>query len=171
MKLDKKDRLILYNQFEILKGLYPDDAEQYEENQEIVVNGFEYNYSDLVDFIGEVTPSNVSEFVLDVLNMYRSLTFSYNGLNDMDKEQIDKYKISFKGFDATEEYKYYNYAKFYINTLDRFEELKESKHFALDYHHSTIDNYKEMLDLWKEVRKSEYDLLPLDSMLQIINKD
>jgi len=157
MKLDKKDRLIMHNQFEILKRLYPDDAEYYEKNQEILVSGFEFNYPDLFDFIGDVTPSNVSEFVLDVLNMYRSLNFSYDRLNDIEKEQIDKYKISFKGFDATGEYKYYNYAKFYIITLDRFEELRESKHFALNYHHSTIDNYKRLLSLWEDVRKDKYD--------------
>ncbi|HBI91490.1 MAG TPA: hypothetical protein DDY58_03100, partial [Terrisporobacter glycolicus] len=44
MELTKKERLILYNQYEILKSLNPDEKEYYEIDQEILINGFKYNY-------------------------------------------------------------------------------------------------------------------------------
>ena len=39
MEIDKKDRLILINQYEILKHLNPDYKSEYERNIEILENG------------------------------------------------------------------------------------------------------------------------------------
>ena len=47
MELTKKERLILYNQYEILKKLDPDGEENYKIDQEILINGFKANYDDL----------------------------------------------------------------------------------------------------------------------------
>ena len=46
MELSKKDRIILFNQYEILKRLDTDNAEQYEIYQDILAQGFEYNYEE-----------------------------------------------------------------------------------------------------------------------------
>lgn len=170
MELSKKERLILYNQYEILKSLNPEEAEIYEVDQEILINGFRQNYNDLVDGFMEETPEEVSQFVIDVLQMYRSLNISYKELGKEDKKKIDLYDISFKGFDGNEETDYYMYADFYINKLGRFEELKESEHFDTNYHASTIEHYKKMLDLWKEVKEGRYDQLTLSNMLYILEK-
>ena len=56
--------------------------------------------------------------------MFRAITFSYQKLQD--KTGIDEYYIKFHGFDLNDEYegKRVIYARYFINDLDRFEELK-----------------------------------------------
>ena len=66
MELSKKDRIILHNQYEILKRLDTDNAELYEEYQGILLNGFEYLYDDIGSLLDEV-PCSVSEKVHDIL--------------------------------------------------------------------------------------------------------
>lgn len=168
MELTKKERLILYNQYEILKKLDPDGEDLYERDQEILINGYKINYPDLVCGFTDETPEDVSEFVIDVLQMYRTLNNSYDELNDEEKEQIRLYDISFKGFDGNEEIDYYKYADFYLNKLDRFGELKESEHFELNSHRNMLDNYMRMVSLWKEVKSGRYNNLTLENMLYII---
>ena len=62
MELSKKDRIILFNQYEILKRLDTDNAEQYEIYQDILAQGFEYNYEEIGPALCEV-PYSVSEKV------------------------------------------------------------------------------------------------------------
>ena len=103
MELTKKERLTLYNQYEILKRLDPDGVEYYNVKQEILINGFKANYDDLVNGFMEETPVEVSEFVVDVLQMYRTLNNSYLELTEEEKNNINLYDIAFKGFDGNEE--------------------------------------------------------------------
>ena len=70
--INEKERLTLYNQYEILKRLNPDEVEYYNVKQEIVINGFKANYNDLVNGFMDETPVEVSEFVIDVLQMYEN---------------------------------------------------------------------------------------------------
>lgn len=102
--------------------------------------------------------------------MYRVLNNSYSRLNDEDKEQINLYDISFKGFDGNEERDYYLYADFYLNQLGRFEDLRESEHFEVDSHRNMLNNYRRMVDLWKEVKTGRYEDLTLENILYIIGQ-
>lgn len=55
MDLSKKERLILFNQYEILKELKKDDiiaVREYEKNQDILFDGYHYDLS--VDEIIEI---------------------------------------------------------------------------------------------------------------------
>ena len=114
------------------------------------------------------TSEEISQFVIDVLQMYRVLNNSYNKLNDDEKSQIDLYDISFKGFDGNEEIDYYTYAKFYLEKLDRFGELKVSKYYAINSHGNMLNDYLKMVSLWKEVKTSRYDDLSFKNMQYII---
>ncbi|GAA0100804.1 YfbU family protein [Paraclostridium bifermentans] len=168
MELTKKERLILYNQYEILKKLDPDGEDLYDRDQEILINGYKINYPDLVCGFTDETSEDISEFVIDVLQMYRILNNSYNELNYEDKEKIRLYDISFKGFDGNEEIDYYKYADFYLNKLDRFDELKELEYFEVNSHSNMLDNYMRMVSSWKEVKSGRYNKLTLKNMLYII---
>lgn len=168
MELTKKERLILYNQYEILKKLDPDGEDLYDRDQEILINGYKINYPDLVCGFTDETSEGVSQFVIDVLQMYRILNNSYNELKDEDKEKIRMYDISFKGFDGNDEIDYYKYADFYMNKLDRFDELKELEHFQMNSHRNMLDNYIRMVSSWKEVKSGRYSKLTLENMLYII---
>ena len=48
MDLELKDRLILYNQYEILKRLDANKKEEYELNQIILFNGYKNHYDDIL---------------------------------------------------------------------------------------------------------------------------
>lgn len=168
MELTEKERLILYNQYEILKRLDSDGEEYYNVKQEILINGFKANYNDLVYGFMQETPVEVSEFVIDVLQMYSILNDSYRQLNEEDRNEIDLYDISFKGFDGNEETDYYVYAKFFLEDLGRFDELKESEHYAINSHRNMIDKYRRMLSYWEEVRTGRYNLLTLTNIQYII---
>ena len=100
--------------------------------------------------------------------MYRTLNNSYRELNEEEKNEINLYDISFKGFDGNEEIDYYMYANFYLEDLGRFDELKESEHYAIDSHRNMVNRYRRMLSLWEEVRTSKYDLLTLRNIQYII---
>lgn len=168
MELTEKERLILYNQYEILKRLDSDGEDYYNVKQEILINGFKANYNDLVYGFMQETPVEVSEFVIDVLQMYSILNDSFRQLNEEDRNEIDLYDISFKGFDGNEETDYYVYAKFFLEDLGRFDELKESEHYAINSHRNMIDKYRRMLSYWEEVRTGRYNLLTLTNIQYII---
>lgn len=168
MELTKKERLTLYNQYEILKRLDPDEVEYYNVKQEILINGFKANYDDLVNGFMEETPVEVSEFVVDVLQMYRTLNNSYLELTEEEKNNINLYDIAFKGFDGNEEINHYVYANFYLEDLGRFDELKESEHYSINSHRNMVNRYSRMLSRWEEVRNSRYDLLTLTNIQYIV---
>lgn len=168
MELTKKERLMLYNQYEILKNLDPNEEEYYNVKQEILINGFKANYDDLVEGFMDEISVEVSEFVVDVLQMYRTLNDSYRELNAEERCNIELYNISFKGFDGNEEIDYYVYAKFFLDDLRRFDELKESEHYAINSHCNMVDRYRDMLSRWEEVRSGRYHSLNLTNIQYII---
>lgn len=150
MKLSKLERLLLSNQYRILEALYPDDAEYYENNRKAVEEGFELHYSDLLEGLSENELSTAEcREVIDILSMYRALTFSYQKIED--KSGINSYYIKFDGFDLNDEYegKRVIYARYFINDLDRFEELKYGNSYAdCNSHGIRMDRYREMLSRW-----------------------
>ena len=117
MELSKKERLFLYNQYEILKILNADDADMvktYEKNQKILLNGFKYNYDDFVTWVMDDISEDISNFVWDVLQMYSVIMDSYSTLDEEHQHLINERRIKFQGFDGNEESDYYLYANFVL---------------------------------------------------------
>ncbi|AOR24310.1 YfbU family protein [Clostridium taeniosporum] len=170
MELTKKERLFLYNQYEILKHLNPEEKEDYEKNQEIVYNGFKHNYNNLIEHFGEETPEEVSEFVYDVLQMYRCINDSYYSLCDEEKEEYNKLNTTFEGFDGNEEPQYYWYACFLLQKLKIYEESYKDGKIDTNSHWNKIDRYTGMISRWKEVRTGKYDKLSLENIRYIVSR-
>ena len=168
MKLSKVERLMLVNQYLILEGLYPDEKEFYANNRKAIEEGFELHYSDLFAGISDETLTEEEcREVLDILDMFRAITFSYEKLQD--KTGIDEYRIKFHGFDLNDEYegKRVIYSRYFINDLDRFEELKYGKGYAdCNSHTLMIDVYRRMLNKWNWIQR-KYKLSK-DDILKII---
>ena len=167
-KLTRIERLILSNQYRILESLYPDEAEYYENNRKAIEEGFELHYDDCFSVLSEdvMTEEECSE-VIDILNMYRSLTFS-----NKEEYGIDNYKLKFDGFDLNDEYegKRVIYARYFINDLDRFDELKYGKSYAdCNSHSLRMNMYRRMLEAWKKLDKKYKDLTK-EEILRIINE-
>jgi hypothetical protein len=148
MDLSLTERVIIANQFKILEKLYPDEAEYYSNYRKALECGYKLHYADIVEnFYDEMSEEDCRE-VIDILDMYRALTYSYNRLPD--KAGIDERDIHFDGFDGNEETSQYLYAQYFIVDLDRFKELTYGqKHPDLNSHGHRLQKYRTMLEVWK----------------------
>lgn len=140
------ERGILYNQFEILKKLYPDDSSYYETSQKTIEYGTESEIKNIWHFDEEPTSDSLAREVHDILSMYWSLRCSYRDLED--KADICERDITFRGFDGNEEIEHYVYAKYLVEDLGRYPEFKDKD---LNSHCPTLSRYKTMLSKYKEI--------------------
>jgi len=148
MNLTKVERLLIVNQFKILENLYPDEAKYYAQQRKAVEYGYTLHYDVVFDALyNEMSQSDCQE-VLDILSMYRALTFSYQALSN--KKGIEEDNIRFEGFDGNEETSQYLYAKYFILDLERFDELTYGeKHPEFNSHAPKLRRYREMLAVWR----------------------
>lgn len=146
------ERLTLWNQYEILKRLNPDDTKEYETNQEILSSGYEQYYSEINPSIYEKTlKAEVSGEVEDILSMFRALKYSCLRLKYTPKSRF----AEFEGFDGNDGGGHYGFAQFVRRTLGKWEELKDRP----DNSHSsvTLDRYRRMHSTWQRLGGS-YEL-------------
>lgn len=169
MDLTKKERLILFNQYEILKHLDPAEKEMYEINQKILSSGYKFDYDEIIGFLEDETSEEISKFVYDVLQMYRCINDSYNDLSEEEREEFKKLNTKFGGFDGNEEYRYYSYACFLLEDLGKFEESYDGGKISINSHRNMLNKYNRMISKWKEVSENRYDSLTLDQIKYILN--
>ena len=169
MDLTKKERLMLYNQYEILKHLEPEEKEMYEINQKILSSGYKFDYDELIDFLDDETSVEISEFVYDVLQMYRCINDSYDELSEEEKKEFKILNTKFAGFDGNEEYQYYSYASFLLEDLGKYEESYEGGKISVNSHRNMLNKYTKMISKWKEVYENRYGRLTLDQIKYIVS--
>ena len=151
MKLEKIERLILGNQFRILEKLYPDEADYYSKHRKAIEEGYVLHYEWAFEQLFDELSEEECKEVLDVLDMYRAITSSYEKIKD--KHTIDSPFLKFKGFDGNNESKLMGYTQYFINVLERYEELKYDQPYAdFNSHARMMDNYRRMLDEWKRCK-------------------
>lgn len=137
------ERLSLVNQYQILQALHKDDkyeAEHYRNLKEIFQKGYEYLYPEAFDKLWKPQPIEVSEEVLRILDLHRAMLWSLGEK----PEPADIEKVKFRGFDANNEGEHLGFARFYLASGERFEELK-----AINSHTPTLRRYRRMLAEWK----------------------
>lgn len=147
------ERLTLWNQYEILKHLNPDDTKEYETNQEILSHGYEQYYSEINPSIYEnTTKREVSLEVEEILNVFRAIKFSCMKLGYKPKSHW----AEFVGFDANDDGGQYGFAHFVRRTLGKWDELKDRP----DNSHSStsLDHYRAMLRTWRRLGE-KYELM------------
>ena len=150
MDLTKKDRIILSNQLKILEKLYPDEASYYANHRKAIEYGFKLHYSWVAELINdkEMSEEECKE-VLDVLDMYRAITYSFKRIKDV--IDIKPTDIEFHGYDGNTESEQFSYTNYFINDLGRFEELKPSSGYPdFNSHWPMIEKYRRMLKVWKK---------------------
>ena len=152
MKSEEKDRLILVNQYKILANLNKEDREHYQEKIEILENGYEKLYDSLIENFSH-NPLSVNEciFVMDVLEMYGTgITCSFNNLKSKTLTEQD---IHFPGFNTNEELKYYSFALYWLETLDRYAEIQAISNGNYRGIAENASKYRRMIEKWKELGK------------------
>lgn len=152
MKLTKIERLTLINQFKILEALYEDEADYYKNHRTALEEGFELHYEWIFEYLSEEEMSSEEcREVIDILNMYRALNFSYIRLKD--KSLIDEDRLKFDGFDGNNETKQLIYVRYFLRDLNRFEELHDKISHDYNSHSRMLPEYREMLDRWSDLNK------------------
>ncbi|MEX2409846.1 MAG: YfbU family protein [Candidatus Paceibacterota bacterium] len=96
MKLDKKERLLLYNQFKILKKLEPNEADSYERYCNILQGGYKKHYRNFIEDFSEELPKSISDEVYKILEMFRNIHDSINRLSKSEKKELDLFKLQFQ---------------------------------------------------------------------------
>lgn len=145
MQLTKVERLILFNQYQILEKLDPAEYGKHcKEMCEILENGYTLDYQDLFANIYDEVSQEICREVRDVLDMYRALKKAYTKLPEGTVTAAD---VAFHGFDGNEESKHFAYATFLIETQGKWE---ESQGDPINSHWPMLGRYRRMLESWKE---------------------
>ena len=167
MKLDKKERLILSNQLKILEKLYPEESDYYAQHRKALEEGYSLHYGWLFENIYDEMSVEECKEVLDILDMYRAITFSYQKLEDKGELESHSY-LKFRGFDGNNETKQMAYAQYFMINLDRYQELKYGQTSPdLNSHMQMMSKYRNMLNEWKKY-KDKYHLSK-DHLESILN--
>jgi uncharacterized protein YfbU (UPF0304 family) len=146
------ERLILWNQYEILKHLDKRQGTQYEENQEILADGYVSLYEHINGSVGknEVSDAEYSE-VVNILDMFRALTFASKKFSYTPARPF----FGFEGFDGNNDHPQYGLAIFLRRTQKKWGELAA----VADNSHtmSSLPRYRSMLSRWLAIDQ-KYEL-------------
>ena len=170
MKLTRIERLVLANQYKILEALYPEEADYYKEAREIVEHGFELQYSWISENVyddKDTLSSEECKEVIDILEMFDNLRYSYEQLKD--KDGIEEHSIKFQGFDGNDnlEGKYMSYARFFCESGGgRFEKISKGDFY--NSHSLSLDMYRRMLGEYRKSKKKSE--LTKEEILNIIGE-
>lgn len=168
MNLSIKDRLILRNQYQIMKMLDPDSEAHYGEFIEILECGYTLFYSEVAS---SVDSSEVSEgsckFVLDILSIYRIVEDYKDRLSEGDEVSTHLHS-TFRGFDGNNEAELMVFARFLFKQ-GKFKETSRHKGETDNFnnHMPTTHIYRAMVDKWKNLG-GEYQLSK-DQILEVLN--
>lgn len=161
MNLNKKDRLILSNQYRILEALYPDEAKDFQIARTAVEKGFEIAYAFNAEHIDdEVLNQDECNFVLEVLAMHRAMNFALKNIKqeNPDYAEITDENIHFEGFDGNNETKHMSFTQYFIHDLDRFRELTNGNEYAdFNSHSPKVEVYERQIEVWKAL-PNKYEL-------------
>ena len=153
IELTRVERLILWNQYHILEGLNPGEADQYSVEKEILERGYEPFYGRLVEHIYDdehkLTHDEKLE-VWDTLDMFDSLKTSADQLGK--PELLSSYPVSsFRGYDGNNESKFLALTAFTIKRLKRFEHVDLPPSGSCNSHSPMRPIYLKMLAQWRNV--------------------
>ncbi len=146
MELTKKDRVILINQYRILKRLEPEAARHYDELIEILERGYSMCYSRVESSLEESEiPEEVGQFVQDVFTLYQAIG-AYKTAHPDDQEVVEHAWAAFRGFDGASEAQYLIFARFLAHhTADE----------NFDSHEPTLSKYRIMLAIYQALGAGE----------------
>jgi len=167
MKLELKERLELSYQLKILEKLYPEEKEYYANHRKAIEDGYELHYSWLTEHLSNGLTSEECTEVLDVLDMYSSLYYSFKNVDS--PKEISKESITFPGYDGNNETMQMAYTKYFIEDLGRFTWIQELTNGYYNSHRTMIPKYQRMLAKWRQLNYDERQTLTEKQILDLIN--
>jgi len=160
---------MLVNQFKILEALYPKEAQEYYVQRKALEKGYALQYDFISEHLYDELSKEECKEVLEILNLYRALNFSYNQIPKGDEEiAVDGARIEFPGFDGNNEGSRMSYTQYFIHDLGRFQELTEGREFEdFNSHSQKLGFYRKQVAKWHEFDRSFS--LSAEQLNQIIN--
>lgn len=148
MELTKKERLAFIYHLKILEALYPDEATDFAQERTALEKGFVLHYGWIFESLDDELSEAECKEVLDILDMYRAITF---GLQKLDAgDALRGHNLAkFSGFDGNNETQLMAYVRYFIVDLDRYDELKDGKLPSFNSHQEMLPTYQTMLQRWK----------------------
>ena len=135
------ERLILANQYRILAKLEHEEA--FERKAEALMEGHAFFYGNVPELYDELSETD-TRYVLDVLQLFASLSTSYRQLSD--KSGIKPSDVEFYGFDGNNEVDFLGFAQA-LKKNGRYTETLSGK---LNSHMPTTEMYERMLGGWRK---------------------
>ena len=154
VKLTPKDRAMFLYLLKILKN-QGDQEYDYDNLIKALQYGFELHYSDVFEclFDEELSAKDCEE-VLDILEMYRGIIYSFINLKREGKlETLTEEDVKFPGFDGNNEGKQMSYADYFIKDLGRYSEIDDLSHGYYNSHCQKLPKYRAMLVKWEEYKE------------------
>lgn len=155
VKLSKTDRAKFIYLLKILKN-QGDEEYDYDNMIKALQYGYEYHYSDVFDclFDEELSADGCRE-VLDILEMYRGIIYSYINLKREGIQlSLTEDDIRFPGFDGNNEGKQMSYTEYFIKDLGRYDEIEQLSHGYYNSHWPKLGDYRTMLEKWQEYKNT-----------------
>jgi uncharacterized protein len=150
MRLTRAERLLVLRQLEILAEMKPDESDDFETMMDILTYGYEWHYDDIAADVFDdryTMTRDQSIIVVDILDMHRTLKYTYRDLKD--NSGIESWKLDFIGFDGNNETRYMAYARFLIEKQRKFEDvISQESSDKFNSHVPMMDSYKKMLEEW-----------------------
>lgn len=151
------ERLILFNQYEILKKLDPDKSNLYGRHQEVVERGFEDLYQELGITEATVSAAAAQE-MNDILGLFRAIRAS-----SVKAGKTNPDTSKFVGFGPTQPHEQFAYADFLTKILNFPQEVSRSADNQPDVQ---LEKYRKMLRRWDEIgRKRELTTDQIDHLV------
>ena len=152
LSLTNKERLEYIYLLRILEKLYPEQSEEYSQYRNALQRGFSLHYADMMIELSEDELSiNECKKVLDILEMYRGIIYSYRALKRENTDiSLTDEDVKFPGFDGNNEYYHMAYVEYFIDDLDRYSEIQELSNGYYNSHSRMLWQYEKMLEKWNE---------------------
>ena len=142
------ERVILFNQFQILAKLDPNEKGYYERSAKALQSGYSGNYEFLETLSPELSEQEC-QIVWRTLDMYDAMRTSWVALTD--KGNVKEQEIVYRGFDGNNETQYMGYSQFIVEECERFTYMGIKDHNS---HMEMIPGYLRMLAAWAQFKES-----------------
>lgn len=162
-ELSTKERLILINQYNILKIIDKTESKYYEKCIDILENGYSIFYDRFTETFSEMSEKECI-FVLNVLGLFEKIDDLKTTFTD--KAFLDHTFSTFRGFDGNDESKELSFVKFLIFKDDRFGKLSQTFSEDLNSHMPMKDKYFRMLTKFNSLNSPQ---LSFDDLLSILD--
>jgi uncharacterized protein len=158
INISKAQRLILSNQYNILRTIEPNNSDYYKSLIKCLEDGY-LQLFDPISVMSAPLDNSIYDDVFNILDMFRSMRIAFDRLAD--KSGIDQNGLIFRGFDGNYESSYYGLTAYLFDVQNKYEDLHTE--WGCNSHFPMLPSYIPMLKVWislpDRLKLSKQDIL------------